>query len=287
MRSLTVRQCVQPLIVLAAVWGLAACQTTPPTVVYIVISPTPEPTLIAAASAATAETTPALTEAVTEVPPPPSPTLTPDQPATDQVIIAQAAASQTADALILVQATQTAESAFNMATAQAAAVTAAAPVGSPTPALTAVPPGFPTPVMAQIQVAEQVFENGRMYWLQPTGEIWVLVVTAEGRGTWSVYPDTYIDGETLPTVAPAPSGLITPERGFGKLWREAASVRQALGYAMTPEFGYVSPYEYHAGGVIDAAGVYQAGPGHHILYSLYNEQFRFDETDSTWRLGGV
>jgi hypothetical protein len=48
----------------------------------------------------------------------------------------------------------------------------------------------------------------------------------------------------------------------------------------------VSRYEYHAGGSVDAAGVYTAGPGYHVVYSLYGEQFRFNEVDGTWQLGG-
>src|SRR5689334_4849991 len=34
---------------------------------------------------------------------------------------------------------------------------------------------FPTPTVSQIQVAEQVFEHGRMMWIQPRKQIWVMV----------------------------------------------------------------------------------------------------------------
>jgi hypothetical protein len=148
------------------------------------------------------------------------------------------------------------------------------------------PPNFPTPTTAEINMAEQVFEGGRMLWIQPTEQIWVLVVTATGRGTWTVYNDTFVEGE--PEFDPAivaPADRFQPMRGFGKLWRENPAVRQALGWATTPEFGYVSPYEYHPGGEI-VDGDYVPGPGFHILYSLYGEQFRFNETDGTWELGG-
>jgi preprotein translocase subunit SecD len=148
------------------------------------------------------------------------------------------------------------------------------------------PPNFPTPTTAEINVAEQVFEGGRMLWIQPTQQIWVLVVTATGRGTWTVYDDTFEEGE--PEFDPAivaPADRFQPMRGFGKLWRENPAVRQALGWATTPEFGYVSPYEYHPGGEI-VDGDYIPGPGYHVLYSLYGERFRFNETDGTWELGG-
>ncbi|HYO87248.1 MAG TPA: hypothetical protein VER79_01300 [Candidatus Limnocylindrales bacterium] len=172
--------------------------------------------------------------------------------------------------------------------ATAPSSTAQPPAGATAaPTNTALPPNFPTPVTAQISMAEQLFEGGRMFWLQPTGQIWVLHVTGEGRGAWTIYPDTFIDGEpeSEPSLTP-PAGLLQPDRGFGKLWREVPAVRDALGWAVTPEFGYTSAYEYHAGGTVDASGVYTPGPGYHILYSLYGERFRFNEADGTWQLGG-
>lgn len=261
---------------------IAACQGQAPTVVYIVITPTPELTAEVTPAAATTDDAIAGVPSATMVIPtaapatatPLPPTITPDLTAA-----AQAGATQTAAVDRVLTATAQANTA-------AATIVPTAPPTSAAPVQTVVPAGFPTPVIAQIQVAEQLFENGRMYWLQPTGEIWVLVITAEGRGSWTVYPDLYVDGEVLATVEPAREGLLVPERGFGRLWREAASVRQALGYATTPEFGYVSPYEYHAGGTVNAAGVYEAGPGYHFLSSLYGERFRFEEADSTWRLAG-
>jgi hypothetical protein len=80
--------------------------------------------------------------------------------------------------------------------------------------------------------------------------------------------------------------MLQPTRGFGKLWREVEAVRDELGWAVTPEFGYVSRYEYHAGGDVNDQGTFEPGFGYHVLYSLYGEQFRFNEEDSTWQLGG-
>jgi len=150
---------------------------------------------------------------------------------------------------------------------------------------TPLPPGFPTPTRAQIAVAEQVFENGRMLWVQPTGQIWVMVLEEEGSGTWAVYDDTFAEGdvEDDPELE-APEGMQQPTRGFGKLWRENPEIREALGWAITPEFGYVSQYEYHPGGTMDANGTFTAGPGFHVLFSLYAEAFRFDEATGTWEL---
>jgi hypothetical protein len=157
-----------------------------------------------------------------------------------------------------------------------------------TPAPTPTLDPFPTPTVGQVQVAEQPFEHGRMFWIQPRTEIWVLVVTGEGRGRWTVYQDTFADGqiEFDPDIVPPGDNQYQPHRGFGKLWRENAEVRNALGWAVTPdEFGYISRYEYYPGGVVDSAGVYVPGPGYHILFSLYEEAFRFNEVDMTWQLG--
>ncbi len=125
-----------------------------------------------------------------------------------------------------------------------------------------------------------------MFWVQPIGQIWVLMITGTGHGTWSVYQDTFKDGEPEndPSLVP-PAGRYQPQRGFGKLWRETPGLRDALGWGVTPEFGYVSSYEYHAGGSVDANGKYTPGPGYHILYSLDGELFRFNEADGTWQLG--
>lgn len=189
---------------------------------------------------------------------------------------------------IILVVTATPETAEETAAVQADDATAAvSPTSEPTtipltstPAATPTVSNIPTPTITQIQVAEQVFENGRMFWLQPTGQIWVMIVTSEGRGDWQIYEDTFTEGEpeTDPELVPPP-GMEQPTRGFGKLWRDNPDLRAALGWAITPEFGFVTRYEYHPGGTIDAPE-----PGHHVLLSLYEEAFRFNERNQTWRL---
>lgn len=247
---------------------VTGCQ---PQIVYIVLSPTPgsAPTDHASATeiaAATLEVTPLTTEPTLETTPLVEPTL------------AAQAVTQAANPTVVVTPFDMLSSATTLPTETPAAMT---------PSATQPPANFPTPIFQQIQVAEQLFERGRMFWLQPTGQIWVLVVTSEGHGTWTVYEDNFVEGEpeSDPSIVP-PEGRLQPERGFGKLWREVAAVRDGLGWAVTPEFGYVSRYEYHAGGTFDASGSFVRGYGYHILYSLYGEQFRFNEADSTWQLGG-
>ena len=159
-----------------------------------------------------------------------------------------------------------------------------------TPAPTPTTDPFPTPTVGQLQVAEQPFEKGRMFWIQPRAEIWVLMADDEKQthGTWAIYQDTFLDGEaeTDPSIIPPNDDEYQPARGFGKLWRESQDIRDALGWATTPmEFGYVSRYEYHPGGSVSGGGAYTPGPGYHLLFSLYEQAYRLNESDKTWQLG--
>ncbi len=102
--------------------------------------------------------------------------------------------------------------------------------------------------------AEQLFTGGLMYWLAATQRIYVM--TPLGTGSWSVYPNTYRDGEQLVPLALAP-GCIEPIRGFGKLWRNEIAVSDALGCATTPEAALSGA----------TSGVYQRFQGGTLLYS--------------------
>lgn len=156
-----------------------------------------------------------------------------------------------------------------------------APTISPTPTATVDP--FPTPIVNQIIVAEQIFENGRMFYLQPNQEIWVMINGQDHTGgSWSRHSDTWREGmpEFDPDLTP-PDGLYQPMRGFGKLWRENETVQNALGWALEPEHGRVANYQYFSGGQV-VGGVYIPGPGYHTIDSYYGGAFVFNEADSTW-----
>lgn len=157
------------------------------------------------------------------------------------------------------------------------ATSTAPPTKTPAPSPTFDP--FPTATINQIQVAEERFQNGRMFWLAPTGQIWVMINGADAtRGQWAVYDDSFVDGqpEFDPSLTP-PAKMLQPIRGFGKLWREHPEIKQALGWALEQEVGQVTRYEYHPGGSVDAQNVYHQGLGYHILVSVYGDVFRFNE----------
>jgi hypothetical protein len=162
----------------------------------------------------------------------------------------------------------------------------------PTP--TPLPPLFPTPVSAQLDIAEEVFQQGRMFWIRENRQIWVMVNVPPDNGAggdWYCYNDTFEEGEpeTDPSLVP-PEGLYQPRRGFGKLWRNHPDLKDALGWATTPEFELTSDYTYLAGGYVQD-GQYYPGPGEHRLTTLYHQTISFFESEirgdcmgGTWRL---
>jgi hypothetical protein len=86
--------------------------------------------------------------------------------------------------------------------------------------------------------AEQPFEHGLMLWV--AGENMVYVLFDDGQSPhWMSYTDHWEEGDPVndPTIIPPP-GFYQPERGFGLVWREEASVRDRLGWATETESGY-------------------------------------------------
>jgi hypothetical protein len=156
---------------------------------------------------------------------------------------------------------------------------------------TPLPAAYPTETRAEIRIAQQDFQNGYMFWISSTqpSVIWVLLNGKEGpvgsKGEWRIYPDTFVDGQAEfdPAITP-PDGLFQPRRGFGKLWRETPGLREAMGWALTPELGLTTPYVYQPGGFIDANNVYQTGPGRHFLQTSDRKTFVFYESaEGVWR----
>ena len=153
------------------------------------------------------------------------------------------------------------------------------------PTITPTPDPFPTQVKAKIYVAEQRFERGWMFWLQPIRQIWALTRDSAGKPIWSVYDDTFVEGEAEydPQLV-APDDRHQPIRGFGKLWRENLEVRQAIGWALELERGHTSRYVYKQGGVIDENNEYLPGPGYHQVRAANGDDFRFYEETFTWSI---
>lgn len=186
----------------------------------------------------------------------------------------------TAAAEAVIQAVATANSLAATATAVQATIGAAP---TETPAITATPDPFPTSVIGNIYIAEQRFEGGWLFWLQPNSQVWLLAYNEAGNRIWTVYDDDFVEGEAeSDQQIIAPEGRHQPVRGFGKLWRENPAVRQTLGWAIEMERGHTTRYEYHQGGGVNADNVYEPAPGYHLVESVSGDVFRFYEDGFTW-----
>lgn len=96
--------------------------------------------------------------------------------------------------------------------------------------------------------AEERFEHGAMIWMKQlnlgestTGGVIFLLYD---NGSFERLSNTWTEGmpESDPNLQ-APQGLLQPIRGFGKLWRENAEVRESLGWAVTAEVGYAGAWQ--------------------------------------------
>ncbi len=131
------------------------------------------------------------------------------------------------------------------------------PLSTNTPAPTAIPEErYPEPERVQTQAVHQPFERGDAIWLEDRREIWVFVqpytlivdalATPTGPqflstgGRLFVFEDTFdanVDLEEDSAIV-APDGFRQPKGGIGKLWRNDAELRGALGWALDWEVPY-------------------------------------------------
>jgi plastocyanin len=107
---------------------------------------------------------------------------------------------------------------------------------------------------ALTSAAEQLFEGGRMVWLQEIpkestrsglaseGPL-IFVFYEDGR--WLRFEDTWTTAEPErdPDLVP-PEGMVQPQRGFGKVWGNNPQVREALGWASRPEQAFEGAYQH-------------------------------------------
>jgi len=113
----------------------------------------------------------------------------------------------------------------------------------------------PAPIMCPLyeatfmSAAEQAFQNGRAIWLE---EIRGIDVVTEGvililynDNQWQSFDDTWTREEPeSDSGAVPPEGFYQPVRGFGKIWRGNESVREKLGWALSPERAFESAWQW-------------------------------------------
>ncbi len=69
--------------------------------------------------------------------------------------------------------------------------------------------------------AYEYFENGLMVWhAGPSGDTGGMIYVIYNSGKWQEYPDTWAEGQLDRADYDPPSGLLEPQRGFGKVWRD-------------------------------------------------------------------
>lgn len=125
--------------------------------------------------------------------------------------------------------------------------------------------------------AIQYFEHGIMLWDNQSGGIWVLYGHAPHDAAF--YPDTTYAAFSDNSIAEvAPSGLFKPVSGFGKVWGNVESVRNRLGWALSPEVNFA---------VNIRRGPNTAGGFSQQLANLPDGQTVVLRSDDTWGYVGV
>jgi hypothetical protein len=101
---------------------------------------------------------------------------------------------------------------------------------------------------AYTAAADQLYERGRMIWLErietEAQVIERIIFALYDDGSWQQFDDTWTPDqpESDPSIVP-PEGLSQPIRGFGKVWRSNNELREGLGWARTKEFGYEAAWQ--------------------------------------------
>jgi hypothetical protein len=103
--------------------------------------------------------------------------------------------------------------------------------------------------------AAQHFERGMMIWMEQPGEYVILKQNFEyselQKQLDRIKDPLEIIRNTSADIPAPPQGLYAPESGFGLVWRGdvngSPGYRQALGWALEPEFGYEAVYQCDPG----------------------------------------
>ncbi len=116
--------------------------------------------------------------------------------------------------------------------------------------------GCPVELETSTWSGEESFIGGYMFWRGDLRLIYALFTD----GTWQSFVDTWYDGqlEWDPTIVP-PAGYYQPKRGFGKVWREQAGVRDKISWATKEERGLNATWQAYQGGLMlwsDALGTF-------------------------------
>jgi serine/threonine-protein kinase len=123
-----------------------------------------------------------------------------------------------------------------------------------------------------IQDAEQLFQNGHMFWRGDTDVYYVVYESGPSAGLWEQYPSKYnVDG-LAKCAETAPSGLVKPIRGFGNVWCGLGGASANIGWARDREVGFSA-----AQGIVQVQDFQQGiifqdsdGSTRNLTYVLFN-----------------
>lgn len=109
-----------------------------------------------------------------------------------------------------------------------------------------------TPTAWAVMTSYQAFERGSMIWSDHIG--WyaqpIIFALYEG-GLYESFQDTFDPSvDPINSGATPPPGLLEPNLGFGKLWRQQPGVRDRLGWSKSPEMSGTGRFEMLEGGYI-------------------------------------
>ena len=155
------------------------------------------------------------------------------------------------------------------------------------------PQQYPPPFQNSVPAVYQDFERGFMIYLADRQAIWVFVksipdpsgtpVPTQSVGVWLAFADTFQDGEpeTDPAFVP-PTNYQQPRRGFGKVWRENANLRDLLGWGLDYERPYTASVTDYSIGAFDSNGDYSPQSFIHLVTTANSITVHIDEAAHTW-----
>jgi hypothetical protein len=94
--------------------------------------------------------------------------------------------------------------------------------------------GCATEQARRLDIAEQPFERGHMFWRSDSSKIYVVY---DKDGVWESFTDTWPSLPTpIPQVNIPNSSLLVPTKGFGNVWyRQLGGPNSRIGFATYPE----------------------------------------------------
>ncbi len=108
--------------------------------------------------------------------------------------------------------------------------------------------GCPTTGEAASTASIQYFDGGMMYWVGTSDQIYVYYSPA-ASGAWQGFANPNDPSYDEPRET-APAGKLEPIRGFGTLWHTLGGIREALGWANSPEYPITGVVQYFPNGLM-------------------------------------